>query len=171
MRVSLRWAMRPVLLSLALLASPPAAAADRAQPAPDFSAKLLEGDETLRLADYRGKVVYLDFWASWCGPCRQSLPWLQELRREFRTAGFEVIAVNVDEEPADARRFLQRYRVSYPVVGDARGRIAALYDVQDMPSSYLIDRRGHVRAIHRGFRRSDAGKLRDAVARLVAEQP
>lgn len=161
--------MRRFLLLALLAVMPAATATERGEPAPAFGAASLRNGDPVRLEDFRGKVVYLDFWASWCGPCRQSLPWMEQLRREFGAAGFEVLAVNVDETPADALRFLRRYPVTYPIVGDARGTVAALYDVQDMPSSYLIDRKGVVREVHRGFNRSDAARLRDAVATLVAE--
>ena len=164
--------MRSIFLALALFAALPSAiAVDSGQPAPAFTGKPLLGGEALRLEDFRGKVVYLDFWASWCGPCRQSLPWMESLRRDYAAAGLEVIAVNVDETPADGIGFLKRYAVSYPVLGDSGGAIAALYDVKDMPSSYLIDRRGTVRKVHRGFNARAGAQLRDAVAKLVAEQP
>lgn len=163
--------MRRLLLLLTLLATAAGAAAvEPGQPAPAFTGAPLGAGTPLKLEDFRGRVVYLDFWASWCGPCRRSLPWMEQLRGEFGSAGFEVVAVNVDETPADALRFLRRFQVSYPIVGDARGAIAALYDVRDMPSSYLIDRDGVVREVHRGFSRSDARRLREAVAQLVAER-
>jgi cytochrome c biogenesis protein CcmG, thiol:disulfide interchange protein DsbE len=164
--------VRSALLSLVLLAVLPAAAAvDAGAPAPAFTGKPLAGGADLALADFRGKVVYLDFWASWCAPCGQSLPWMETLRREFAPAGFEVVAINVDETPDDGVKFLRRFKVSYPIVGDRGGDIAELYDVRDMPSSYLIDRRGVVRRVHRGFNKRVAAELRSAVAALVAEQP
>ncbi len=164
--------MRSFLVLLALLAAAPTTAAVEAgQPAPTFTGAALIGGEELKLESLRGKVVYLDFWASWCGPCRQSLPWMERLRRDFGAAGLEVVAVNVDETPGDGVRFLKRYAVSYPVVGDAKGVIAALYDVRDMPSSYLIARDGTVRKVHRGFNLRDAARLREAIAQLVGEQP
>jgi peroxiredoxin len=164
--------MSRILVALALLAAAPAAAAAEAgQVAPSFTGTVLAGGEPVRLEDLRGKVVYLDFWASWCGPCRQSLPWMEQLRRDFGRSGLEVVAVNVDETADDAIRFLKRYAVSYPILGDAKGDIAALYDVREMPSSYLIGRDGTVRQVHRGFSLRDAAQLREAVARLVAEQP
>lgn len=159
------------MLTVGLIVSTQGGAAGDGQAAPAFSARPLGGGEALQLEEFRGKVVYLDFWASWCGPCRQSLPWLERLRRELRPTGLEVLGVNVDEDAADARRFLKRYPVSFPVLGDARGMIASLYDVRDMPSSYLIDRKGVVRHAHRGFNRDDAARLRLRVEALLAEQP
>jgi thiol-disulfide isomerase/thioredoxin len=167
--------VRSLLLLLGLLvllgAHPSAGAVERGQSAPAFTGTPLRQGDPVRLEDFLGQVVYLDFWASWCGPCRQSLPWMERLREEFGAAGLVIIAVNVDETPADAVRFLRRFNVGYPVIGDARGAIAALYDVRDMPSSYLIDRSGVVREVHRGFNRKDAARLRDVVAQLVAERP
>lgn len=164
--------MRSSLLLLALLlAAPVAAAVDAGAPAPAFSAKPLAGGAPVTLEALRGKVVYLDFWASWCGPCRQSLPWMEQLRKDFGAAGLEVVAVNVDETPADGIAFLKRYPVGYTTVGDAGGDIAELYDVRDMPSSYLIDRDGTVRHVHRGFNTRAAAKLRQQVARLVGAAP
>jgi thiol-disulfide isomerase/thioredoxin len=164
--------MRSSLLLLALLvAAPVAAAVERGAPAPAFSGKLLGGDAPVSLEALRGKVVYLDFWASWCGPCRLSLPWMDRLRRDFGASGLEVVAVNVDETPADGIAFLKRYPVSYPVIGDAGGDIAELYDVRDMPSSYLIDRDGTVRLVHRGFNARSAARLRKQVAELVGAAP
>ena len=164
--------MRSSLVLLALLlAAPIAAAVDAGAPAPAFSGKPLAGGEPVTLEALRGKVVYLDFWASWCGPCRQSLPWMEQLRRDFAAAGLEVVAVNVDETPADGIAFLKRHPVGYAVIGDAGGDIAELYDVRDMPSSYLIDRDGTVRLVHRGFNTRAAAKLRRQVAELVGTAP
>ena len=164
--------MRSLLLLALLVATSAAAAVETGAPAPAFSGALLAGGgEPVRLEALRGKVVYLDFWASWCGPCRQSLPWMEQLRRDFGGAGLEVVAVNVDEIPADGIAFLKRFPVGYPVVGDRGGDIAELYDVRDMPSSYLIDRAGTVRLVHRGFNRHAAARLREQVAQLVGKAP
>jgi peroxiredoxin len=160
-----------LLVLSALAATSAAAAVQPGEAAPAFTSAALAGTGSITLGDYRGKVVYLDFWASWCGPCRLSLPWMEQLRREFGPQGLEVIAVNVDEHTNDARSFIKRFTVTYPLAADAQGAVASLYDVQDMPSSYLIDRRGVVRQVHRGFNRADAGKLHALVAQLVKEQP
>lgn len=159
------------MITLGLIVSTAAGAAGDGEAAPSFSARPLGGGEALRLEEFRGRVVYLDFWASWCAPCRQSLPWIERLRRDLRPLGLEVLGVNVDESAADARRFLKRYPVSFPVIGDAQGAIAALYDVRDMPSSFLIDRKGVVRHVHRGFNRDDGARLRLRIEALLAEHP
>ena len=139
------------------------------QPAPLFEGASLPPGATLRLEDYRGKVVYLDFWASWCGPCRQSLPLLDSLRRRLKDRGFEVLAVNMDEDSKLALEFLKKYPVSYPQIADPRGQLARLYDVQAMPSSYLIDRHGQVRKVQLGFKKKDLSELQNMVERLLEE--
>ncbi|HXG29487.1 MAG TPA: TlpA disulfide reductase family protein [Nevskiales bacterium] len=162
--------MRRALLILCLLASLGAEAATPGQPAPAFSAEALQGAGPIELAHYRGKVVLLDFWASWCPPCRQSLPAFERLRAEYGTAGFEVIAVNLDERPQDGLDFLKKYPVTYPTVRDPQGRLARLYDVRAMPMSYLIDRQGVLRQVHPGFNKKDLPRLRAAVAELLGEE-
>lgn len=137
--------------------------------APAFEGTPLKGRARIRLEDYLGKVVYLDFWASWCPPCRQSLPWLERLHREHGAAGLEVLSVNVDEKSADARSFLWQYPVGFPVINDASGAIAALYNVQDVPTCFLIDRDGQLRTSHRGFRKADTARLRAELAVLLRE--
>ena len=160
---------RAIVLCLAGFIPALAGAVEPRQMAPLFEGASLRGGDPVRLEDYRGKVVLLDFWASWCGPCRQSLPALERMRTDYAARGFEVLAVNVDEQPADALDFLKRYAVTYPVVQDSRGVLAELYDVKGMPSSYLIDQRGVVRVVHRGFRKKDLPRLRRAVAKLLGE--
>jgi len=123
----------------------------------------------MSLESLRGKVVYLDFWASWCGPCRVSFPQLEQLRHELGPDGFEVLAINVDEEEADARQFLADVPVSYPVVRDGEGITPQTYGILGMPTGYLIDRQGVVREIHQGFRKSDGDKLRTAIIALLGE--
>lgn len=140
--------------------------------APDFVLPTIAnaGDaDTLTLADFRGRVVYVDFWASWCGPCRLSLPALDAIYREMEEDGLMVIAVSVDVVEEDALDFLTRYPVSYPVVIDTDGSVPREFGVNGMPSGYLIDRSGQVREVHVGFRRGDEDDLRDAIAALIAE--
>ena len=105
----------------------------------------------LDLAPYKGKVVYLDFWASWCAPCRQSFPWMNQLQQAYGPKGFVVIAVNVDHERALADEFLRQTQPNFKIVYDANGEIATTYSFKDMPTSVLIDRDGKVRFVHQGF--------------------
>jgi thiol-disulfide isomerase/thioredoxin len=145
----------------------PASSLEAGDPAPEFSAPGLTGG-TVSLAAYRGKVVYLDFWASWCGPCAQALPALEELRQEFAPGDFQVVAVNVDRDPKLAKKFLQKRPVGYPSAIDPKGALPARFGIESMPTSFLIDRAGVVRHVQRGFRASDVGPLREEIRKLVA---
>jgi peroxiredoxin len=155
-------------LAALLLAGPPAGAVEIGQKAPEFTAPALDGPTRLSLGAFRGKVVYLDFWASWCPPCLTSLPLLEELRKEFPNDQFQILAVNVDQDPAKARAFLERTRVGYPSASDPKGRIPESFGIETMPTSFLIDRRGVVRHVHRGFRKGDVAGLRERIAHLIA---
>ncbi len=139
------------------------------QAAPAVQLPQLSSAGEVSLESLRGKVVYLDFWASWCGPCRISFPQLEQLRNELGPDGFEVLAINVDEVEADARRFLSEVPVSYLVVRDSEGITPGTYGILGMPTGYLIDRQGIVREIHQGFRKSDSAQLRAAIVELLGE--
>ena len=142
------------------------------QAAPAVDLPLLPGGASnLDLASLRGKVVYLDFWASWCGPCRLSFPQLEQLRLELGPRGFEVYAINVDENEADALRFLEELPVSYPVVRDGSGQTPGIYGILGMPTGYLLDRSGVVRKVHQGYKRSDGDKLREEIIKMLDTSP
>ena len=163
---SLRAALTAALLVLVPVG---AFALDEGEAAPAFDAPLLDSAGTLSLANYRGKVVYLDFWASWCKPCAVSLPLLDELRGEFPPALFQVVAVNVDSDPKRGRRFLKRNPVGYPSASDPEGALPERFGVRTMPTAYLIDAEGVIRHVHSGFQRSDVKDLRRRIGRLVKE--
>jgi peroxiredoxin len=154
-----------------MLAWPGASAAVEAgAPAPELTAPLLgEGHAAAQLERLRGQVVYVDFWASWCVPCRQSMPALDALYRRHHGAGFTVIGVNKDVALADARRFLDRVPVSFPLVSDGKDALARAFDVRAMPSGYLVDRAGIVRFVHRGFTEASAAELESRVTALLRE--
>jgi thiol-disulfide isomerase/thioredoxin len=139
------------------------------QAAPAIRLPDLSGAGEVSLESLRGKVVYVDFWASWCGPCRVSFPQLEQLRNELGPKGFEVLAINVDEVESDARQFLSEVPVSYLVVRDAAGITPQTFGILGMPTGYLIDRQGMVREVHQGFRKSDGEKLRTAIVALLGE--
>lgn len=121
-----------------------------------------------RLSDLRGRLVYLDFWASWCTPCRLSFPWMGELQKRHGGRGLQVVAVNLDVRRADADAFLARYPAGIAIAFDPRGVSAEAFGVRAMPTSVLIDPDGRIRAVHRGFRLEDAAALE---AKVVAALP
>ena len=153
------------VMIIALL--PPLAVADA--PAPAFDLPALEGEQRIALKDLRGKVVYLDFWASWCGPCRQSLPALNALYHKLAELDFEIIAINLDAEANDALRFLERYPVDYPVLVDRSGATPQAYALTGLPTSVLIDQHGVLVASFEGFNPEHLVKLEQAVRILLAE--
>ena len=125
----------------------------------------------LDLTAYRGKVVYVDFWASWCGPCKQSFPWLSNLVREYASQNLVVIGVNVDKDRDRAERFLNETPANFPIVYDPKGELATAYKVAGMPSGVLIDRTGHVRFQHAGFSVKQKVLYEEQLETLLAERP
>lgn len=130
----------------------------------------LRAASTLDLASLRGRVVYLDFWASWCAPCRQSFPWMQIMKSNYEAQGLEIIAVNLDRNRADADKFLKQFHPTFDLHFDPQGELADLYKVQGMPSSMLIDRHGVTRFIHVGFRPIDGPIYEAQLRELLAEK-
>jgi cytochrome c biogenesis protein CcmG/thiol:disulfide interchange protein DsbE len=124
----------------------------------------------LDLNAYRGRVVYVDFWASWCGPCKQSFPWMQTMKDTYDRAGLTVIAINLDMDRADADKFLDRFHPTFEVRFDPKGKLAEFYKVQVMPTSVLIDRHGVARFTHAGFRPVDGATYEAQVQELLAEK-
>jgi cytochrome c biogenesis protein CcmG, thiol:disulfide interchange protein DsbE len=162
--------MRLVLASLVFAASGAAAALEVSAPAPDLALQRLdEPAQSLALASLKGSVVYVDFWASWCVPCRVSMPALDAMYRRNRSRGFAVVGVNKDVSSADAQRFLKRVGVSFPLVQDAQDAAARAFDVKAMPSGYLLDRKGIVRNVHRGFTDATAAALQREIETLLQE--
>ena len=129
---------------------------------------LLSGQKA-KLSDFKGKVIYLDFWASWCKPCVKSFPVLNEFHNQYKQQGFEVIAINLDENKSKALAFLQQHKVDYSVLYAQGSKVAQAYDVQAMPSSYFIDRKGIVRHVHKGYKESDKVKIKQVIELLIKE--
>ncbi len=165
------WRRKPAaLLLLACLATAPAAALEVGDIAPTFDAPRVSGEGTLSLEALRGKVVFVDFWASWCAPCQVSMPQLDALRKEFPPDRFVLVGVNVDRDPALARNLLERRSIGYPSASDPEGRLPARFGLETMPTAYLIDPDGVIRYVHRGFRKGDIETLRDEIRDLLADR-
>ena len=144
----LRWPA--LLLSATLAMSAWAAQITLSGPAPDFTLKSLEG-RNLRLQELRGQVVLVNFWATWCGPCREEMPHLNKLHDKYHASGFVLLGVNVDDDPAKAIALAAKLGLRFPVLPDADKKVSKLYDLRAMPSTVLIDRDGRVRYVHRGY--------------------
>ena len=142
------------------------AALDEGTRAPEIRATDLDGNR-FQLSRMRGKVVVVDFWASWCEPCGDAMPVLDRLYQRYKEHGLVVVGVNVDREERNARQFLRRTRVSFPIVRDGEHGFASRYSPPTMPSTYVIDRRGVVRHVHAGFRSGDAEQLERMVRDLL----
>lgn len=122
----------------------------------------------LDLAQYKGKVVYLDFWASWCVPCRHSFPWMNDMHKTLADKGLVIIAVNLDGERSEADEFLKAVPASFKIVYDPDGELASQYKVQGMPSSYLFDRSGKMVKTHIGFKNKDAASTRQYIESVLS---
>ncbi len=146
-----RLLLLPVLLSAALVGSVHAAT------------------PTLDLDAYKGKVVYIDFWASWCGPCRQSFPWMKAMHEKFGKDGLVILAINVDQEKKKADDFLKEFSPAFPVIFDSSGTLATQFKVQTMPSSYMLDRNGKPRFRHLGFHDAKRDVYEKEIRNLLAE--
>lgn len=147
----------------------PALSIQSGDKAPACSKPVYGSEQLFDIEAYRGKVVLIDFWATWCPPCKRSMPFFNDLRNELADSGFEIIAVNVDEDQEDAVSFLKKYPVDYVVALDSEGDCPKAYGVPGMPSTYFVDKSGKVRSVHIGFRDSDKSEIRSLVEKLIAE--
>ncbi|NOX49229.1 MAG: TlpA family protein disulfide reductase [Gammaproteobacteria bacterium] len=136
--------------------------------APDFTLKSLQGTN-LRLEEYRGQVVLLNFWASWCGPCRQEMPILDRIHQRYEDAGFAVLGVNVEGEIAPAQKIVDMTNVTFPILIDEGQAVSELYELEAMPSTLVIDRNGVVRYVHLGYKAGDEAKYIEVVKSLIRE--
>jgi thiol-disulfide isomerase/thioredoxin len=154
---------------LALLLSTSAMAGSTG-PAPQFTLDSRNGPK-ISLAQYKGQVVMLNFWASWCGPCRQEMPLLENIYKKYNKMGFTLIGVNVEPDSKDAEGFLKGLQtpVSFPVIYDKDSTVSKAYDVQGMPSTVIIDRKGNIRVLHRGYKPGDENEYLDSIRTLVRE--
>ncbi|HEX7917473.1 TlpA disulfide reductase family protein [Rudaea sp.] len=158
-----------MLAAVMLFAAGAAPAVGVGERAPDFRLPQLGKDAPLGLADLHGKVVFVDFWASWCSPCREAMPQYEKLRASLPGDAFAILAVNVDETRADAEKFLAAHPVGYAIVLDPAGEVPKAYGLIGMPTSYLIDRNGVVRWRGQGFKSADIDTLRQEIDKLAKE--
>lgn len=155
---------RTMLLMLICLAAPFAV---RAADAPSFTLPELATGRMLSLESFRGQVVYVDFWASWCGPCRKSLPLYEEMRQQLEAKAFTIVAINLDEKRADAEQFLARHPVGYTVLLDPAGESAAAWQIKAMPSSFLLDTESRIVRSWAGFTTDHLEEIRNEILALV----
>ncbi|BAJ01960.1 TlpA family protein disulfide reductase [Shewanella violacea] len=121
-----------------------------AQPSLDYEVQTREG-ESYSLSQYSGQVIYVDFWASWCGPCRKSFPWMNQMHHKYAAQGLKIIAINLDNDLSHARQFLSQISADFTIAYDPNTQVAGEFDILGMPTSYLFDRKGQLVATHVGF--------------------
>jgi len=163
--------MKNILLGLlfsAFAATSLASSGLTGQTAPDFALKSSSG-ENLRLSEYRGDVVMVNFWATWCGPCRQEMPLLDELYSRYGRVGFSLLGVNIDDNSSKAMNMVSELGVSFPVLFDSSKAVSKLYEVDAMPVTVLIDREGTIRYVHHGYKPGYEDKYLDQIRSLLRE--
>ena len=160
---------RILLASMILLFIAPSVYADNIKgPAPDFTLKSRSG-ENIKLSELRGEVVMINFWASWCAPCRKEMPLLEVLYKKYSDLGFVLLAVNVEEDPSKAEDLLRDIPVTFPVLYDNSNKVSKLYKVIAMPSTVIIDRDGKLRYLHRGYLPGYEEEYKKQVSELIRE--
>jgi peroxiredoxin len=159
--------LKQTAMALVLLAGT-AFAGDAGGPAPSFTLAALSGQQAA-LSQYKGQVVMVNFWATWCGPCQQEMPLLDQMYKKYKPAGFTLIGVNVDKEAPAVKDLMARKPVSFPVLLDPANQVSKAYHVDEMQSSVLIDRKGEIRYIHRGYRPGDENEYQDRIRQLIRE--
>jgi thiol-disulfide isomerase/thioredoxin len=164
-----RWNGLILVSSLVLAAHGSAAAASLSGPAPNFTLKSLGGGKNLKLSEMAGNVVLINFWASWCGPCREEMPLLNAMHNKYEPLGFTVLGINVEDQADSARGFLKDFPVDFPVLLDENNQVSKLYDVVAMPTTVVVDRDGNLRYLHKGYKSGDEKKYQEMVKKLVRE--
>jgi thiol-disulfide isomerase/thioredoxin len=158
-----------ILLLLLCAAAPLPAANAPLSTAPDFTLKSSSG-VNLKLSELRGQVVLINFWASWCGPCRKEMPLLDQLYQQYKPLGFTVLGVNVEEDQKQAHSLLNKVPVSFPVVFDGTNSVSKLYNVIAMPTTVIVDRNGNMRYLHKGYLPGYEATYQQQVRTLLTER-
>jgi peroxiredoxin len=137
-------------------------------PAPQFTLSSNAGKD-VSLAQYKGQVVMINFWASWCGPCKEEMPLLESIYKKYNRLGFTMIGVNVEPDSKAANEMLKQTPVSFPILYDTDSKVSKLYEVAGMPSTVIIDRTGTLRVLHRGYKPGDENEYMDSIRALIRE--
>lgn len=156
---------KTISLALTVLISGSVLAADINQPAPDFDLPGRAG--AVKLSDYKGKTVYLDFWASWCGPCKQSFPWMNNMQARYGAKGLRVVGINLDQKSDDARDFLRDNPAAFDVAFDQGGKTPKSFAIKGMPTSVLIGPDGKVISVHTGFKPEQTAELETQIKQAL----
>ena len=159
---------RIAAIAAALAISLPGLAGPPGGPAPQFTLASRGGPQ-VSLAQYKGQVVMINFWASWCGPCRQEMPLLESIYKKYHKLGFTMLGVNVEPDSQAANEWLKATPVSFPILYDTESKVSKLYDVAGMPTSVIIDRAGKVRMVHSSYRPGDENEYLDSIRALIRE--
>ncbi len=163
---TLKQLMLMLFISLTLVTT--ASAGEVNGKAPDFTLKSNSGNN-LKLSDYRGQVVLLNFWASWCAPCRQEMPLLDKIQKKYSKLGFTILGVNVEEDSQAAKSMLRDLKVSFPILFDTNNIASRAYKVSAMPTTVMIDRNGNMRYVHKGYKKGDEATYKKWIKKLVRE--
>lgn len=159
-----RIAAMAAILAFAL----PAWAAPADVQAPAFTLQSVDG-HTVSLAQFKGDVVMINFWASWCGPCRQEMPLLDSIYKQYKDMGFTLLGVNVEPDTHNAGAWLKKTPVSYPILFDPKSQVSQLYQVQAMPTTVIVDRQGMVRFVHNGYLPGDENQYMNSIRTLIVQ--
>jgi peroxiredoxin len=143
-------------------------AASAVEKAPDFQLPQIDGN-TVSLSDLKGSVVYVDFWATWCPPCRESFPWMESMHQRYQDLGLQIVAISLDQKSDLIKSFLKSHNASFTILHDSEGGTAEAFKVKGMPSSYLVDRKGNIRMRHAGFNDDDKAELESKIKQLLTE--
>jgi thiol-disulfide isomerase/thioredoxin len=146
-----------------------ALAAESKAPAPDFVLDSSTG-KPIKLSGLKGQVVMINFWATWCGPCRQEMPLLESIYKQYKDKGFTLLGVNVEPDPKLANDWLKKTPVSFPVLYDVKSDVSNLYKVAGMPSTVFVDKKGNVRLVHRGYKPGDENEYMNNIRMLMREK-
>ena len=162
----LQMSVRLLVAIACVCVSVQAQALDLGAQAADFELAGTQGIS--KLSQFRGKVIYLDFWASWCGPCRESFPWMNAMQEKYKQ--LEVVAINLDANDNDAKKFLALNSAKFKVLFDPKGRTPEQYGVMGMPTSFIISKSGKVLMQHMGFKQADRAEIERLIQTALEEQ-